>query len=369
MTVRKRGKVWWYDFGNHKYRGPIPEARTKHEAEQAEIKLKRDVFEGKYGRQFGTMSFAEFVGNPDAKDKQFGEGTFLEWSKNNKRSWKHDLFRSRSLLAAFRGKTLGEITPVAIERFKNIRRHSSTKRKTTRSAASVNLELQLLSRIFTLAIRLGIADSNPCSRVSKFKLQNQRHRYLLPDEEPLLLAQCTGKREHLGTMIPFAIATGARKSEQLNLRVRQIDFFRNLVLFDKTKSGRDRMVELNSEIRQMLLELCRGKQPNDYVWVNPATGGPYTDIKHSFPSACEDAKIKGLVWHDLRATYGTRLGEAGYNAYDIAKLMGHASISTSQRYVRNLPVGASEAVMLKNQRRHNTVTTGDSERVALVVKS
>jgi hypothetical protein len=30
--------------------------------------------------------------------------------------------------------------------------------------------------------------------------------------------------------------------------------------------------------------------------------------------------------------------------------MGHASISTSQRYVRNLPTGAGEAVMLKNQR-------------------
>ena len=73
-----------------------------------------------------------------------------------------------------------------------------------------------------------------------------------------------------------------------------------------------------------------------------------------------DAKIEGLVWHDLRATYGTRLGEAGFNAYDIAKLMGHANISTSQRYVRNMPVGAGEAVMLKNQRRHNTVTNEDS---------
>jgi integrase len=225
-----------------------------------------------------------------------------EWAKNNKRSWKHDCFRSRALLQAFNGKTLGEISPVAIERFKNTRRQSSTKRKTLRSAASVNLELQLLSRIFSLAIRLGLADSNPCSRVSKFKLQNQRHRYLLPDEEPLLLAQCTGNRKHLATMIPFAIATGARKSEQLNLKVRRIDFFRNLVLFDKTKSGRDRMVELNSEIRQMLLELCRGKQPDDYVWLNSATGGPYTDIKHSFPSACADAGIEGLVWHDLRAT-------------------------------------------------------------------
>ena len=231
MTVRKRGKVWWYDFGNHKYRGPIPEARTKHEAEQAEIKLKRDVFEGKYGRQFGTMLFADFVGDPDAKDDQFGEGTYLEWAKHNKRSWKHDRFRARPLLEAFRGRTLGEVSPLAIESFKNRRQHSLTKRKTQRSPASVNLELQLLSRIFTLAIRLGLAESNPCSRVSKFKLQNQRHRYLLPDEEPLLLAHCTGNRKHLATMIPFAIGTGAHKSEQLNLKVRQVDFFRNLIVF------------------------------------------------------------------------------------------------------------------------------------------
>ena len=170
-------------------------------------------------------------------------------------------------------------------------------------------------------------------------------------------------------MIPFAIGTGARKSEQLGLKVRQVDFFRNLIVFDKTKSGRPRMVEINSEVRQILLELCRGKRPDDFVWVNPFTGGRYTNISRSFTDACVDAKIEGLVWHDLRATYGTRLGEAGFNAYDIAKLMGHASISTSQRYVRNLPVGAGEAVMLKNQRGHNTVTSNDAPALALVVSS
>jgi integrase len=369
LTVKKRGKVWWYDFANHKYRGPIPEARTKHEAEQAEIKLKRDVFEGKYGKPFGTMLFAEFVGDAEAQNDEFGEGTFLEWAKNNKRSWKHDRFRVRVLLGVFRGKTLGDISPLAIERFKSTRQHSFTKREKQRSPASVNRELELLSRIFTVAIRLGLADSNPCSRVSKFKLQNQRFRYLLPDEEPALLAQCMGLRKHLTTMIPFALGTGARKSEQLSLRVRQCDFFRNLVVFDRTKSGRARIVEMNSEVRQILLELCKGKRPDDHVWINGATGGPYTDIKRAFIGACTDAKIEGLVWHDLRATYGTRLGEAGFNAYDIAKLMGHANISTSQRYVRNLPVGSGEAVMLKNQRRHNAVTSEDSGTLTLVVNS
>jgi len=124
---------------------------------------------------------------------------------------------------------------------------------------------------------------------------------------------------------------------------------------------------MNSEVRQIVLELCKGKLPDHYVWISPDTGRPYTHVKRAFSGACKDAKIEGLLWHDLRAKYGMRLGEAGYNAYDIAKLMGHASITTSQRYVRNIPTG--EAMLLRNQRRHNTVTTDDSERIALVVKS
>jgi len=58
------------------------------------------VFEGKYGKEFGTMLFAVFVGDPDAD--QFCAGTFLEWAKINKRSWKHDQFRVRALLQAFK---------------------------------------------------------------------------------------------------------------------------------------------------------------------------------------------------------------------------------------------------------------------------
>ena len=73
------------------------------------------------------------------------------------------------------------------------------------------------------------------------------------------------------------------------------------------------------------------------------------------------ARPAGHLWHQVR--------RAGFNAYDIAKLMGHANISTSQRYVRNLPVGAGEAVMLKNQRRHNTVTSDAFDALMVAVNS
>jgi hypothetical protein len=41
----------------------------------------------------------------------------------------------------------------------------------------------MLSRISNLAIDVGKVDSNPCLRVKKFKLDNERYRYLTPSEE------------------------------------------------------------------------------------------------------------------------------------------------------------------------------------------
>jgi hypothetical protein len=76
------------------------------------------VFAGKYGKQFGTMLLQKFVGALNAADYRFGDGTLPDWARHNKGSWKHDQFRVGPLLRAFAGKTLGEITPAAIETFK-----------------------------------------------------------------------------------------------------------------------------------------------------------------------------------------------------------------------------------------------------------
>jgi integrase len=101
---------------------------------------------------------------------------------------------------------------------------------------------------------------------------------------------------------------------------------------------------MNSEVREILLRLARHKRYGDYVFVSPKTGTKYKDIKHSFQKACELAGIEGLVWHDLRATFGTRLGEGGFDAFTIAQLMGHSDVRTTQRYVRATELNKSAAV-------------------------
>ncbi|MCA1576973.1 MAG: hypothetical protein LC794_06370 [Acidobacteria bacterium] len=66
MSVHKRGKGthWHYYFRVRgvRYRGSIPEARTKKDAEQAESKIKQDVFEGRYGKKdTGTMQLSSLI--------------------------------------------------------------------------------------------------------------------------------------------------------------------------------------------------------------------------------------------------------------------------------------------------------------------
>ena len=53
-----------------------------------------------------------------------------------------------------------------------------------------------------------------------------------------------------------------------------------------------------------------------------------------------------FVLHSLRHTFGTRLGESGADAFTIMRLMGHSTVTVSQRYVHPSP----EAVELAYER-------------------
>jgi integrase len=50
------------------------------------------------------------------------------------------------------------------------------------------------------------------------------------------------------------------------------------------------------------------------------------------------------VPHSFRHTYGTRLGETGADAFTIMRLMGHSTVTVSQRYVHPTPEAMENAV-------------------------
>jgi integrase len=78
-------------------------------------------------------------------------------------------------------------------------------------------------------------------------------------------------------------------------------------------------------------------------WVTK-TGISLVEIKRSFTKACQEAKITGLRFHDLRHTAATRMADAGVDAFTIAAILGHADLRMTARYTRTLESRKREAL-------------------------
>jgi integrase len=348
MTVRKRGERWWYDFRIRgvRYRSSVPEARTKAQAEQAEAKLRTEIFEGRYGgRRAGATSLAKFVNE-----------VYLPWAKVNKRSAASDVLRARTLLDFFGGRTLAEVSPLLIERYKRERGETITRGGTKICPGTVNNELAQLARIFTMALEHGLVNANPCARVKRLRTPDVRARYLSRVEETQLMANLPRIGPARG-LVETALHTGMRKSEILSLTWAQVDFERGVLLVTNTKTGRDRQVPMNSALRPVLLA-TQIRRNGHYVFAGPS-GRPYSAawLHATFQRACRAAGIDGLRFHDLRHTAATRMAEAGVSAFNIKAVLGHANIQMTERYAHATPDGVRGAVeALAAQSGHTLVT-------------
>ena len=61
---------------------------------------------------------------------------------------------------------------------------------------------------------------------------------------------------------------------------------------------------------------------------------PMKQLQPAHRKALSDSKIKpGFRLYDLRHTFGTRAAEAGTDPLTLARIMGHADLKTTQRYV------------------------------------
>lgn len=310
----------------------------------------------KYWKTSASRSFAEFV-----------RTTYLPWAKATKRSSRDDLLHAEVFCRQFGNKSLSEIDHQMIEEFKVKRMESITRYGRTRKPASVNRELAILSGIFRMAVDYEEITDNPCRKVDSLPENNQRTRHLSFEEEDRLFAKLTGERQYLRALVTVAIYAGPRRGELLKLRWSNVDFGLNLINFTETKTSRDRAVPMEPIVREALLELSRKSSNTEFVFTNPDTRTPYTDVKKSFSAVSREARITNFTFRELRHTFGTRLADAGVDAVKIKELMGHASIVTPMRYIHATDQAKRGAIVVlseyRQKRRHKFVT--DDKRQAL----
>lgn len=180
-----------------------------------------------------------------------------------------------------------------------------------------------------------------------------RVRWLTRAEAASLIAAASlhAKTPHLACFIRLALNTGCRRGELLALEWSRVDMTRRVFLLEArhTKTAKRRSIPLNDDALSALgkLRLWQHAHYPGSDWVFPSgSGGHIRWLKTGFRNACKRSGISDFRVHDLRHTCASWLVMAGVDLYVVRDLLGHASITTTEKYAHLAPVRIAAAVAL-----------------------
>lgn len=237
MGLLKRNKVWWMSF---MYQGRQVRRTTgttdKRTAESILCKVKVQIAEGRFfeRREEQERTFGDMM------DRYLKERSVLKAPKSHQR----DRQALNHLRPVFGALVLAEVTPKLLAGYKTQRRLENA------APATISKELQLVRHAFNVAMReWEWCRENPMHRVSLEHVRNEVDRWLTANEEESLLASSS---PWLREMIGFALNTGMRQGEILNLQWQDVDFARGILMVMQSKNGTRRTIPLNATVYELL---------------------------------------------------------------------------------------------------------------------
>src|SRR5262245_58771984 len=240
-----RDGKWWIRWActlGHDHRSPSGNVKTAASEEQK--KMRADV---RGARKAGKECCPRLTTR--SKPVLFEDilEDFLEYSRQTKRSHKHDVARARLLRARFGGRLASDITSKDVEALKSDIAAAHT-------PATVNQYLKLLKAVYNRAIRQERLTRNPVASVRLFQENNARNRCLSADEEERLIAALP---DRLRCLVIVALHTGMRRGELRGLQWQDVDFATGTIRIRQDKAGDGRWVTMNSAAREALLAVKR----------------------------------------------------------------------------------------------------------------
>ena len=158
---------------------------------------------------------------------------------------------------------------------------------------------------------------------------------VLSKEEMIRLIKAIENVKHK-TMIMLGYACGLRVSEITGLETKDVDEDRKLLLINRGKGKKDRVVSLSPVMLVMIREYKTIYNPEKYLFEGQRKGTSYSI--RSLESIIQAAKQKAGIsktgsMHMLRLSFATHLLDKGTDVVFIQKLLGHNDIKTTLRYL------------------------------------
>lgn len=363
----KRGDSWVSDFWHHgkRYKKSWKNV-SKTIAKEKERKFKTEIAEGKHNLKARRILFETFAEN------------YMEHAKLHKKpsSAKRNQTSIHMLMPHFKGKLLESIDPFMVEQYKKARREEG------KTPATVNRDTATLRNMLNKAVEWGYLQINPMNGVKQFNEDNEQMWVLTPKEEDRLLdgaEQAGGKSPHLKAIMNTALHTGMRLSEVLEMEKRHVHLRDRYIFVPESiaKNHKSRKVPINDTLAQILRDAFKGNH-SEYVFPN-RQGEAHKDIKNGVWTAVERAglvrtekrngKLKKVRFrfHDLRHTFGSRLGMKGVDTKTIMEIMGHRTEKMAMRYQHPTPKHKLEAVKLLDSSPTKIHTRGEMAEKEKVV--
>ena len=323
--LRRRGNIWWLRY----YRNGRRHEESSHSRKKGDAERLLRLREGDVARgvpitpQVGRLRFEEAAAD-----------LMTDYRVNGRRSAGHLERRLRLHLEPFFGGRR-----MAALGSSHVRTYVDARQAAGASNASINRELAVLKRMFTLAIAGGALLHRP--HIPMLKERNVRSGFFERDEFEAVRAQLSPA---LRSVTTFAYLTGWRViSEILPIEWRQIDRRVGTVRLDpgttKNEDGRlfpygDLLPELAEMLDEQWHDTKRIEQERGIVcpWVFHRNGRPIRSLRGSWRAACQAAGCPQRIPHDFRRTAVRNLVRAGVPENVAMQLTGHRTRSVFDRY-------------------------------------
>lgn len=283
---------------------------------------------------------------------------FLEYLRVERNYSTHTLRNYRSDLAAFfqkSGETTGQGSTLMID-YRQIRHYLAHLHLERRKPATVARKLAALRSFYRFACRKGVVLENPAKLVSSPKLPQKLPDVMTIEETTQLMNGITeaaeSKQEQPASrellvrdrlILELLYGSGLRVSELAGLNLNDIDTSQQVLLV-KGKGKKERIAPFGDKALEALQTytqcrseiLRRNKKESTALLVNHR-GGRLTTR-----SVARIVKKYAILFrgdttlhpHSLRHAFATHLLSEGADLRSIQELLGHSSLSSTQRYTR-----------------------------------
>lgn len=217
--------------------------------------------------------------------------------------------------------------------------------------ATIRRDLSAVASVLDAAIDEGWIKENAAHSFDRRRLKEGNEPIALPTEESIAAVLAIGSR--FVEMAAFARITGMREEEIASLRHDQIDRNRMAISLTFTKGRRAREVPISPEALAILDRQAQFLRSPFVFW--RGDGERFQNVGSQFYATVKRVAQKAsragtsfrrFRFHDLRHLFAVEyLREGRGSIYALQQVLGHASIKTTELYLRYLTPDEQQAAI------------------------